>query len=106
MFSNFLEASFSSAQNSLLQKDRLQRKGSIMKNFIFAFIALIPLSMFASDQKEHTSSSTFVIESVTIVDVEKGVLQENCAVVVSGEKIRQIAQGSNADISKVPKVID
>ena len=81
-----------------------------MKNYlsVFAFvlISLIILPVFALSQKEQTAASTLVIIRVTIVDVEKGVLEKNRTVTVSGEKIQQISKQSNIDGPNGIQIID
>jgi imidazolonepropionase-like amidohydrolase len=81
-----------------------------MKNFtlVLAFVMvssiLLPVSAFS--QKEETAPSVLVINGVTIVDVEKGTLQENCTVIVSGEKIQQISKQSHTELPKGTRIID
>jgi len=70
---------------------------------MFASI-LLPVSAFS--RKEQTAPSVLVINGVTIVDVEKGTLQENYTVIVSGEKIQQISKQSHTELPKGMKIID
>lgn len=72
--------------------------------FALTSLSIVPVS--ALDQKEHTVPSTFVIFKVTIVDVEKGILEKDCTVTVSGEKIQHISKQSNIDILKGIQGID
>jgi imidazolonepropionase-like amidohydrolase len=81
-----------------------------VKNYlsVFAFIltSLVIMPVSALAQKEQIAPPTLVIIKVTIVDVEKGVLEKNCTVTVSGEKIQQISKQSKIDVPKETKVID
>jgi imidazolonepropionase-like amidohydrolase len=75
-------------------------------NIGIVFISLIILTGFALGQNERTVSPSFIISNVTIVDVEKGALEKNCTVTVTGEKIQQILNKPNGDICNGIKIVD
>ncbi len=70
---------------------------------------LIPFflsTMCALGQKEQPAAATLVLNNVTIVDVEKGILENNSTIAVSGEKIRRITRQSLQNTPEDAKVID
>ena len=81
-----------------------------MKNFmsVLGFVVFASMSMPVSafGQKEQTAQSVYAINGVTIMDVEKGILQENYTVFVSGEKIQKISKQSHTEFPKGMRIID
>jgi len=81
-----------------------------MNNYVYVisiiFISLIIVSVSAFSQKEQTATAVLVINNVTIVDVEKGVLDKNNTVIVSEEKIQQISKQSIIGVPKKARIID
>jgi imidazolonepropionase-like amidohydrolase len=75
-------------------------------NIAIVFFSFIILSGFALSQNAPTVSSSLVINNVTIVEVETGVLEKNRSVIVSGEKIQKISNKPINDIQKGIKIVD
>jgi imidazolonepropionase-like amidohydrolase len=68
--------------------------------------ASILLSVSAFSLNRPTRPSVLAVKGVTIVDVEKGTLQENCTVIISGEKIQQISKPAHTELPKGTGIID
>src|SRR5512140_946970 len=82
----------------------------MMKNrstsLVLLFILTILFPAITFCREDQPSSSTFVINNVTIVNVEKGTLEKNRSVTVSGTTLRKISSRLTDRASGGVRIVD